>query len=160
NNAIVLLDTYNRFTREEGMPVRDAILRTASQRLRPILLTTGTTILGLVPMALEINFNFFEQRILVGGITATWWVQLSTAIIFGLGFSTILTLFLIPTLVALPSNIMARFGSVASFVGDRRQRRLARIEARREANRQRLNTGGSDESDSGDGSGGIAAAAE
>ncbi len=135
NNAIVLMDTYNRFHRGDGMAMHDAILRTASQRLRPILLTTITTMLGLVPMALQINLNFFEQRIMVGGITSIWWVQLSTAIIFGLGFSTLLTLFLIPTLLALPGNFAERFGSVAGFIAQRREARLARIEARREANK-------------------------
>ena len=104
NNAIVLTDTFNRL-REEGVKdVRQAVLKTAAQRLRPILLTTVTTILGLIPMALQINLNFFERTIAVGGITSMWWVQMSTAIISGLAFSTVLTLFLIPILLALPSN--------------------------------------------------------
>ena len=63
NNAIVLIDTYNRMRNEEGVETMDAILKTAAQRLRPILLTTGTTMLGLVPMALQINFDFFNQII-------------------------------------------------------------------------------------------------
>ena len=84
NNAIVLIDTFNRL-REEGVDdIRQAALKTSAQRLRPIMLTTVTTILGLVPMALQINMNFFTQTISVGGITSIWWVQLSTAIIFGL----------------------------------------------------------------------------
>lgn len=107
NNAIVLIDTFNRM-REEGVTdIREAVIKTAAQRLRPILLTTGTTILGLIPMALQINFNFFTQTTSVGGITSIWWVQLSTAIISGLAYSTVLTLIMIPTLLALPSNIEA-----------------------------------------------------
>lgn len=102
NNAIVLMDTYNRM-RAQGLPALDAVLRTCAQRLRPILLTTVTTIMGLVPMALQINFNFFDRIIQVGGITSIWWVQLSTAIISGLAFSTLLTLILIPTMLAMPS---------------------------------------------------------
>jgi multidrug efflux pump len=111
NNAIVLIDTYNRM-RAEGTEVRDAVLKTAAQRLRPILLTTSTTIAGLIPMATQVNFNFFEQVISVGGITSVWWVQLSTAVIFGLAFSTILTLVLVPVLLTLPTN------AVHAYVGN------------------------------------------
>ncbi len=108
NNAIVLIDTYNRL-REEGASVHDAVLKTSAQRMRPIMLTTVTTIMGLVPMALSINLNFFAQTITVGSITAIWWVQLSTAIISGLAFSTLLTLILIPVMLTLPTNIVNLF---------------------------------------------------
>lgn len=104
NNAIVLIDTYNRL-RSEGVEVKEAILKTAGQRLRPIMLTTVTTIMGLVPMALAINVNFIDRIISVGSITAIWWIQLSTAIISGLGFSTVLTLVMIPVMLSLPSNL-------------------------------------------------------
>lgn len=109
NNAIVLIDTFNRM-REDGVTdIRQAVIKTAAQRLRPILLTTGTTILGLIPMALQINFNFFTQTTSVGGITSIWWVQLSTAIISGLAYSTVLTLIMIPTLLAMPHNTKRMF---------------------------------------------------
>ena len=101
NNSIVLIDTYNRF-RHDGVDVVDAVIKTAAQRIRPILLTTITTIAGLIPMATGINFDFFERVISVGSITAAWWVQLSTAVISGLAFSTLLTLVLIPVLLAFP----------------------------------------------------------
>lgn len=114
NNAIVLLDTYNRM-RQEGVPLAEAIVKTSAQRLRPILLTTITTIAGLIPMATQVNLNFFDRLVVVGGITSIWWVQLSTAIIFGLGFSTLLTLILIPSMLALPTNLSARFGSIRMF---------------------------------------------
>jgi len=102
NNAIVLMDTFNRL-RAGGLNTIDAVLRTSAQRIRPILLTTITTIMGLVPMAMMINIDFFSRTISQGGVTAIWWVQLSTAVIFGLAFSTLLTLILIPTLLALPA---------------------------------------------------------
>ncbi|MGE0584476.1 MAG: efflux RND transporter permease subunit [Flavobacteriaceae bacterium] len=108
NNAIVLLDTFNRL-REDGLDPVEAILRTCIQRLRPIFLTTITTIMGLVPMATMIGFDFFAPSITIGSITSVWWVQLSTAIIFGLGFSTILTLIFVPVMVAMPSVYAARF---------------------------------------------------
>lgn len=103
NNAIVLIDTYNHMHRDLGMRGLDAVLKTCAQRLRPILLTTITTIMGLVPMALQINFDFVNRLVQVGGITSIWWVQLSTAVIFGLGFSTLLTLIVVPTMLAMPS---------------------------------------------------------
>ncbi|MEM6711343.1 MAG: efflux RND transporter permease subunit [Pseudomonadota bacterium] len=103
NNAIVLMDTFNRFTREDGMDRIEAALKAAAQRSRPILLTTVTTIAGLIPMALQINFNFFERIIQVGSITSIWWVQLSTAIISGLAFSTVLTLIIVPVMLCLPT---------------------------------------------------------
>ena len=116
NNAIVLIDTYNRMLSEGVEPV-EAVQKTAAQRLRPILLTTVTTIAGLIPMATQINLNFIDQVITQGGITAIWWIQLSTAIIFGLAFSTILTLLLIPTLLAMP-HVWARAGrSTLAMIG-------------------------------------------
>jgi multidrug efflux pump len=104
NNAIVLIDTYNRL-RSEGVDVHEAVLKTSAQRFRPIFLTTFTTILGLVPMALTVSFDFFSRVISIGSITSIWWVQLSTAVISGLAFSTLLTLVLIPVMLSLPTNI-------------------------------------------------------
>ncbi len=102
NNSIVLIDTYNRLM-ELGISPIDASLRAAAQRLRPVLLTTITTICGLLPMALQINLDFFDHSVQFGSITSIWWVQLSTAIIFGLGFATIITLILTPVMLAFPT---------------------------------------------------------
>ncbi|MCV6576075.1 MAG: efflux RND transporter permease subunit [Cohaesibacter sp.] len=126
NNAIVLIDTYNRF-RHDGIDVVEAIVKTAAQRIRPILLTTITTIAGLVPMATEVNFNFFERIISVGSITATWWVQLSTAVISGLAFSTILTLVLIPVLLAFPTVTLLPAGRwiMGLFIRRKKKRTLS-----------------------------------
>ena len=107
NNSIVLIDTYQRL-REDAMDAVEAVLRTAGQRLRPIMLTTITTMFGLLPMALQVNLNFASREIVLGGPVSVWWVQLSTAIIFGLGFSTLLTLVLVPVLLAAPSVIRSR----------------------------------------------------
>ncbi len=102
NNAIVLIDTYQNLL-AKGFAVRDAVLRTAAQRLRPVLLTTITTIFGLLPMIYQINVNWFSRTVQVGSVTSTWWVQLATAISFGLAFATLLTLVLTPTLLAAPT---------------------------------------------------------
>ncbi|WP_244935108.1 efflux RND transporter permease subunit [Acuticoccus sediminis] len=104
NNAIVLIDTFNR-ERLEQPDLLTATLATAAQRVRPILLTTITTIAGLIPMATQVNLDFFTRTISVGGITSIWWVQLSTAIIAGLAFSTILTLVVIPVMLAMPETV-------------------------------------------------------
>jgi len=106
NNAIVLIDTYNRL-RSEGVGVHEAVLKTSAQRFRPIFLTTFTTILGLVPMALAVNLDFINRIVEIGSITAIWWVQLSTAVISGLAFSTVLTLVLTPVMLSLPENARA-----------------------------------------------------
>lgn len=119
NNAIVLIDTFNRMRQEGVKDTRQAALKTAAQRLRPIMLTTVTTILGLVPMALQINMNFFTQTVSVGGITSIWWVQLSTAIISGLAFSTMLTLVMIPSMLALPANARDTWQWAAGRLGRR-----------------------------------------
>ncbi|GGE97516.1 efflux RND transporter permease subunit [Stappia taiwanensis] len=117
NNAIVLIDTYNRF-RHDGIEPVEAVLKTAAQRIRPVLLTTATTVAGLVPMATQINFDFAERVITKGSITAVWWVQLSTAIIAGLSFATILTLILIPTMLALPTVWSRAFARLLRKKGD------------------------------------------
>jgi multidrug efflux pump len=113
NNAIVLIDTYNRF-RDDGLEPLEAILKTSAQRIRPILLTTITTIAGLIPMATQVNFDFFNQVTAVGGITAIWWIQLSTAVIAGLAFSTILTLVMIPVMIAMPSVWVGSWNSLTA----------------------------------------------
>lgn len=100
NNNIVLIDTYN-VLRKQGMAQHEAILRTGAQRLRPVLLTTVTTILGLMPMVLQVNIDLFNREVAFGAPSTQWWVQLSTAVAGGLAFATILTLVLTPCLLAL-----------------------------------------------------------
>ncbi|MDG1731404.1 MAG: efflux RND transporter permease subunit [Thalassotalea sp.] len=103
NNNIVLIDTYN-VLRKEGFKVRDAVLRTGAQRLRPVLLTTITTVLGLMPMVLQMNIDFISRDISFGAPSTQLWVQLATAIAGGLTFATLLTLVLTPCLLALRDN--------------------------------------------------------
>jgi multidrug efflux pump len=100
NNNIVLIDTYN-ILRKEGIPATEAILRTGAQRLRPVLMTTVTTILGLLPMVAEINIDFIGRNVDIGGPSTEWWSQLATAVAGGLAFATLLTLVLTPCMLAL-----------------------------------------------------------
>lgn len=100
NNNIVLIDTYNQL-RKRGLGKQDAILRTGVQRLRPVMLTTITTILGLMPMVLEMNIDLINQKIEFGAPSTQWWSQLATAIAGGLAFATVLTLVLTPCMLML-----------------------------------------------------------
>ncbi len=101
NNSIVLIDTFNRLRKDNVEPVV-AVLMTAAQRTRPVILTTVTTIFGLLPMALGISINFFGRTIELGAPSGAWWTSLSTALVSGLAFSSLLTLFLVPVLLTAP----------------------------------------------------------
>lgn len=100
NNNIVLIDTYN-VLRKQGLSPVDAILRTCAQRLRPVMLTTITTVLGLLPMVMQVNIDFFQRTAVFGAPSTQWWTQLATAVSGGLVFATILTLVLTPSLIVL-----------------------------------------------------------
>ncbi|HET6469459.1 MAG TPA: efflux RND transporter permease subunit [Geminicoccaceae bacterium] len=106
NNNIVLIDTYNELKRR-GLAPFEAILRTGAQRLRPVLLTTVTTILGLLPMVSRVNIDFVAREVTYGGPSTDWWQQLATAIAGGLAFSTLITLVLTPCLLMLGENVGA-----------------------------------------------------
>jgi multidrug efflux pump len=104
NNNIVLIDTFDRLKQDSDNTL-EAILRTGAQRLRPVLLTTVTTVLGLMPMVLRANIDFIERTVQVGGPSTQWWVQLATAIVFGLSFATLLTLVVTPCALMLRGNL-------------------------------------------------------
>ena len=104
NNNIVLIDTYARLKRD-GMEPLEAVVRTGAQRLRPVMLTTITTICGLMPMVFQANIDFFARTVDVGAPSTQWWVQLATAVAFGLGFATILTLVVTPSLLAVGARV-------------------------------------------------------
>ena len=98
NNNIVLIDTYQEFSKT--MPRIEAIIRTAEQRIRPVLLTTITTMAGLAPMMFGLSLDFISGGYSIDSPTALWWKQLATAVVFGLGIATVLTLVFTPSLLA------------------------------------------------------------
>ncbi|MCC5971445.1 MAG: efflux RND transporter permease subunit [Pararhodobacter sp.] len=98
NNNIVLIDTYQDYAKY--MPRIEAIIRTAEDRIRPVLLTTITTMAGLTPMMLGVSIDFFGGGYTIDAPAAMWWKQLATAVVFGLGVATVLTLILTPSLLA------------------------------------------------------------
>ncbi|MCY7294612.1 efflux RND transporter permease subunit [Alteromonas sp. a30] len=100
NNNIVLIDTYNQL-RKEGYESIEAILRTGAQRIRPVLMTSVTTILGLLPMVFRVNIDIMQRTVEFGAPSTQWWTQLATAVAGGLAFATVLTLVLTPCMLAL-----------------------------------------------------------
>jgi multidrug efflux pump len=104
NNNIVLIDTYDRL-RREGVAAYDAILETCRERARPVVLTAVTAILGVLPIAFGVNIEFMTREITVGAPATQWWINLSTAIVFGLGFATILTLIVTPAMLMAIENM-------------------------------------------------------
>ncbi len=107
NNNIVFIDTYN-VLRSRGEIAFNAILRTCAIRLRPVMLTTVTTIVGLMPMVLGININLIDRDVSIGAPSSQWWTQLASSVAGGLAFATILTLLLTPSLLMIQANVGER----------------------------------------------------
>ena len=131
NNNIVLIDTFDRLKNDEP-DITSAILRTGAQRLRPVLLTTVTTILGLMPMVTGVNIDFFNRLVQVGAPSTELWQQLSTAIVFGLTFATVLTLFVTPCALMWRANLEAWLAAQARPAGPRRHVPAADDDGRRQ----------------------------
>ncbi|MBL1420857.1 MAG: efflux RND transporter permease subunit [Alphaproteobacteria bacterium] len=108
-NGIVLIDTYNEYNRKQGVEPVKAMLITAAQRIRPVLLTAIVTALGVLPMAFNIEFDFIRREVVLGGLAGTIFIHLSAALVSGLLFSTLLTLIMVPVMITAPSVIKAGF---------------------------------------------------
>jgi multidrug efflux pump len=104
NNNIVLIDTYNEL-RGNGMSPSEAALEAGCLRLRPVLLTAITTVLGLMPMVLGINVDLFTPALGFNAPSAQWWTQMSSAIAGGLTFATALTLLLTPCMLVIGGKL-------------------------------------------------------
>lgn len=119
NNNIVLIDTYNRL-RSDGRTPEYAAIATAAQRIRPILLTTGTTICGLLPMVYQLNVSFADGAINFGSSSSEWWVQLATAVVFGLAFSTMMILLVTPVWLLVPYRVGRWMGRISDRIRGRK----------------------------------------
>ncbi|MYA65195.1 MAG: efflux RND transporter permease subunit, partial [Gemmatimonadetes bacterium] len=114
NNAIVLIDYIDVLRKRDGLNRREAVVQGGKTRLRPVLLTALTTALGLVPLAVGLNFDFFglfaslSPELFWGGEQAAWWGPMAVAVIVGIIFATFLTLILVPVLYSVVSDL-ARF---------------------------------------------------
>ncbi|KRA52949.1 efflux RND transporter permease subunit [Devosia sp. Root635] len=102
-NGIVLIDTYNDYNRHQHVEPVKAMLLTAAQRVRPVLLTAFLTALGVIPMWANIEFDFIRREIVIGGLAGSWFIHLSAALVSGLFFSTALTLVMVPVMITAPS---------------------------------------------------------
>ena len=141
NNNIVLIDTYQEFSKY--LPRIEAIIRTAEQRIRPVLLTTITTMAGLAPMMFGLSLNFINGGYSVDSPTSLWWKQLATAVVFGLGIATMLTLVFTPSLLALRIWVVTYVVWIGRFlvkIGAGKSGRSAQDWALRRAAKRQKNT--------------------
>ena len=126
NNNIVLIDTYNKLQAEN--PDQDyvqLIVRTGAQRLRPVMLTTVTTVFGLLPLASNLSIDVINRTVVEGGQLSSFWVPLSQAIVSGLTFATLLTLVTTPAMLAIPHRLRrCGDGFVHTLVVDEHLNRL------------------------------------
>jgi len=112
-NGILLVE-FTDLLRSKGVPLREAIIEAGRTRMTPVLLTAGATILGLIPLAVGLNMDFaklfteFNPHIYLGGDSVAFWGPLSWTMIFGLGFSTFLTLVLVPAMYLLNEKLKVR----------------------------------------------------
>ena len=115
NNAIVLIDYVNTLRRRDGMGQLESLVTGGITRFRPVILTAITTVLGLVPLAIGLNFDFFglysrlEPELYWGGEQSAWWGPMAIAVIAGLTFATFLTLVLVPVMVSTLDELQAFF---------------------------------------------------
>jgi multidrug efflux pump subunit AcrB len=117
NNAIVLLD-FVRNARAGGMPVREALISSGKVRLRPVFLTAVTTILGLVPMATGVDFDFRSFSFITNSESSQWWKAMSIAVIYGLTVATVLTLVMVPTFYRAFFGLGERTEPIPKAAGD------------------------------------------
>jgi multidrug efflux pump subunit AcrB len=111
NNAIILIDYIDVLREREGMNRREALVQGGKTRLRPVVLTAITTALGLVPLAIGLNFDFFglygslSPELYWGGVQAKWWGPMAVAVSVGILFATFLTLVLVPVLYSISDDL-------------------------------------------------------
>ncbi|GAB3332842.1 efflux RND transporter permease subunit [Larkinella ripae] len=113
-NGILLIEFIEEL-RERGTPLREAIIEGGAIRLTPVLLTASAAVLGLVPLALGLTIDFvglfrnFDPHVIIGGDSAVFWNILAWTIIYGLTFSTVLTLIIVPCMYWVSERVKARF---------------------------------------------------
>ncbi len=117
NNNIVLIDTY-AYLRKQGMDKIEAVLETCRERVRPVMLTAVTAILGVLPIAFGVNLALLSHEVTFGAPSTQWWIALSSAIVFGLAFSTMLTLVVTPAALVVftrDNESIAQGGLISQF---------------------------------------------
>jgi multidrug efflux pump subunit AcrB len=117
NNAIVLIDYTNKL-KATGLETNQAIIYAGATRLRPVLLTAITTVLGLVPMVLGVSINFRKLSISLVSETSQYWKSMSIVVIFGLIVATFLTLVVVPTMYSLMESFSTRMDKAVGNIGN------------------------------------------
>lgn len=112
-NAIVLLD-FTKQLRSSGLSLDEALLEAGRTRLRPVVLTAVTTILGILPLATGVDFDWRKFHLVTGAESSDFWRPLGVAVIFGLSVSTFLTLVIIPTTYSWLDDRIASFRRLVS----------------------------------------------
>ena len=125
-----LFDTYNHYNRDDGVEPVKAMLLTVAQRIRPVLLTAIVTAGGVIPMALNIEFDFIRREIVAGGLSGSWFTHLSAALVSGLLFSTLLTLVMVPVMITAPTVIKRRAVAQWTWVKSKLRRKDVMVVAK------------------------------
>lgn len=115
NNAIVLIDYINKL-RQRGMKINDAVISAGATRLRPVLLTAITTVLGLLPMVTGVSYDFHKMSISLVSASTQWWQNMAIVVIFGLVIATFLTLVVVPVLYSLLATMSERISSLTARI--------------------------------------------
>jgi len=115
NNAIVLIDYVNKL-RQRGMKIKDAVISAGATRLRPVLLTAITTVLGLLPMVTGVSYDFHKMSISLVSASTQWWQNMAIVVIFGLVIATFLTLVIVPVLYSLLATMSERISSLTARI--------------------------------------------
>ena len=106
NNNIVLIDTFNLLKRNNpGSDTKSIALRSAVLRLRPVFLTSFTTIAGLLPIAMGYSVDLIDRTIKSGGYISSFWEQMAGSLVVGLSVATVLTLVVTPCALALSDSV-------------------------------------------------------
>lgn len=126
NNGIVLIDYTNQL-RAEGMAARDAIIRAGAVRFRPVMLTAWTTILGMLPMATGYGIDFKNMKFVTGAEMSQYWGPMANAVIFGLAFSTMLTLIIVPVLYSFTGGGLKKDENTGDMQDTEKQNFFARL---------------------------------
>jgi multidrug efflux pump len=108
NNNIILIDSYRKIRKDEPNKIKAIILSTKS-RIRPILLTNITTVIGILPSALQLSINIFDRTISYKSAETYFTEPLAWALVWGLSFAAVATLIVTPALLALPDALKSLF---------------------------------------------------
>jgi multidrug efflux pump len=106
---IVLVDTFFQVYRGGGYTSKEAAMRAAVMRFRPVLLTTLTAVVGLLPLMFQVDPNFRSGHIEYKAPGSEWWVQMAASIVWGLTFATFLTLLITPVMLGVYDGVKAAF---------------------------------------------------